>query len=148
MDIEEIEGKIEILKVLDSVHTKMGGEPSETIRMFDLLLSHIKELEELIEKKEEQKQYWAKACKEAQEYRDRNALFLKEAEARIKELEELLSIKDDWLVLKDRLIEKHKLRAEQPETRIKELEAELSKIKADPSIGKLTVDEWPETPDD
>jgi len=32
--------------------------------------------------------------------------------------------------------------------RIKELEAELSKIKADPSIGKLTVDEWPETPND
>ena len=30
--------------------------------------------------------------------------------------------------------------------RIKELESELAKIKADPGIGKLEVEEWPETP--
>ncbi len=33
------------------------------------------------------------------------------------------------------------------EGRIKELEAELTKIKADPSIGKLIVEEWSESPD-
>ena len=32
-------------------------------------------------------------------------------------------------------------------THIKELEARLSKIKSDTSIGKLEVQDWPETPD-
>jgi septal ring factor EnvC (AmiA/AmiB activator) len=31
--------------------------------------------------------------------------------------------------------------------RIKELEGTLAKIKSDPSIGKLEVEEWPESPD-
>ena len=138
----------EKIKESEKLEEKATEIANNMLKAIEPFLSEIKRLKANIKELEEQKQYWAKACKEAQEYRDRNALFLKEAEARIKELEELLSIKDDWLVLKDRLIEKHKLRAEQPETRIKELEAELSKIKADPSIGKLTVDEWPETPDD
>ena len=47
-------------------------------------------------------------------------------EARIKEL----LAKQDWY-----------------ETIIKELEAELVEIKSDPNIGKLEVQDWPETPD-
>lgn len=35
----------------------------------------------------------------------------------------------------------------QYEDRIKELEDKLIKIKSDPSIGKLEVQEWPESPD-
>jgi hypothetical protein len=45
------------------------------------------------------------------------------------------------------LIEQLSERVKELEERVRELETELAKIKADPSIGKLVVDEWPETPD-
>jgi len=59
--------------------------------------------------------------------------------SRIKELEERIELaeatRDDALGY----AKGYRIRAE-------ELEAELAKIKSDPSIGKLEIEEWPKTP--
>jgi len=46
MTIEEIEKLLEVGKVLDNVHTKMGGSPSQMLPAIEFLLSEVKRLRE------------------------------------------------------------------------------------------------------
>jgi len=48
MTIEEIEKLLEVGKVLDNVHTKMGGSPSQMLPAIEFLLSEVKRLRDKI----------------------------------------------------------------------------------------------------
>lgn len=72
---------------------------------------------------------------------------LSESEKKIEELgEELHQAACDISHFREQHHDDCKLVIELRE-RIKELEGTLAKIKSDPSIGKLEVEEWPESPD-
>ena len=72
--------------------------------------------------------------------------YIKELEVQLQVAEEDSHWWEDWQKLNKHMEKKLNLLVDE-EKMIKKLEKELAKIKSDPSIGKLEVQDWPESPD-